>query len=170
MGQQNHWRYLVSLVVPYKQRGGKELFGKLQKGQVIKRTFQHVDWEHLELALKNKMDMYRIWWSKQNSDFCNTRVQVSCYSSDLFPYKQCLNCGRCKTAAHLMFCPDDNRTRLLVENVDELTTWMSQDNRMDPEILYWIPKYILMRGNKLLSEMVFMSPQFKALAKSQDLI
>jgi hypothetical protein len=27
-----------------------------------------------------------------------------------------------------------------------------------------------MRGNKLLSKMGFMSPQFKALAKSQDLI
>jgi hypothetical protein len=47
---------------------------------------------------------------------------------------------------------------------------MSQDNRTDPEILYWIPKYILMRGDKPLSEMGFMSPQFKALTKSQDLI
>jgi hypothetical protein len=58
----------------------------------------------------------------------------------------------------------------LVENVDELTTWMSQDNRTDPEILYWIPKYILMKGDKPLSTMGFMSPQFKALATSQDLI
>jgi hypothetical protein len=41
---------------------------------------------------------------------------------------------------------------------------------MDPEILYWIPKYILMRGNNPLSEMGFMYSQFKALAKSQDLI
>jgi hypothetical protein len=69
-----------------------------------------------------------------------------------------------------MLCPDDNRTRLLVENVDELTKWMSQENQTDPEILYWIPKYILMRGDKPLSTMGFMSPQFKALAASQDLI
>ncbi len=47
---------------------------------------------------------------------------------------------------------------------------MSQDNRADPEILYWIPKYILVRGDKPLSTMGFMSPQFKALATSQDLI
>jgi hypothetical protein len=47
---------------------------------------------------------------------------------------------------------------------------MSQDNKTDPEILYWIPKYILMRGDKPLSMMGFMSPQFKALANSQDLI
>jgi hypothetical protein len=71
-----------------------------------------------------------------------------------------------------MLCPDDDRTRLLVlvKNVDELTTWMPQDNTTDPETLYWIPKYILMRGNKPLSKMGFMSPQFKALTKSQDLI
>jgi hypothetical protein len=47
---------------------------------------------------------------------------------------------------------------------------MSQDNRMDPEILYWIPKYILIRGSKPLLEMGFMSPQFKLLAKRQGLI
>jgi hypothetical protein len=69
-----------------------------------------------------------------------------------------------------MLCPDNNCTRLLVENVDELTKWMSQENQTDPEILYWIPKYILMRGDKPLSTMGFMSPQFKALAASQDLI
>ncbi len=68
-----------------------------------------------------------------------------------------------------MLCSDDNCTRLLVENIDELTKWMSQDNKTDPEILYLIPKYILMRGDKPLTIMGFMSPQFKALANSQDL-
>ncbi len=38
--------------------------------------FDAVDWEHLDLALKNKQDMYRIWRSKQHSGFCGTRVQV----------------------------------------------------------------------------------------------
>jgi hypothetical protein len=69
-----------------------------------------------------------------------------------------------------MLCLDDNCTILLVESVNELTTWMSQDNKTDPEILYWIPNYILMRGHKPLSMIGFMSPQFKALANSQDLI
>ena len=49
-------------------------------------------------------------------------------------------------------------------------TWMSRDDQTDPEILYWIPKYILTRGNRPLSELGFMSPQFKALAASQDTI
>ena len=49
---------------------------------------------------------------------------------------------------------------------------MAKDNITDPEILYWIPKYkyILMRGDTPLSQMGFMSPQFKMLANSQDLI
>ena len=69
-----------------------------------------------------------------------------------------------------MLCPDKSRTKLLGKNVDDLTTWMSQDDQTDPEILYWIPKYILMRGDIPLLAMGFMSPQFKALAASQDLI
>jgi hypothetical protein len=39
-----------------------------------------VDWQHLELAMKTKPDMYKIWRSKQNSGFCGTRVQVGRYS------------------------------------------------------------------------------------------
>ncbi len=98
------------------------------------------------------------------------RVQVGRYSSEPLLDKQCPNCGQWETAAHLIFCSDDDCTRLLVENVEELTMWMSQDSKTDPEILYWIPKYILMRGDKPLSMMGFMFPQFKALANNQDLI
>ena len=132
--------------------------------------FNAVDWEHLDLALKNKSDVYRIWRSKQHSEFCGTRVQMGRSSGELFPDERCPNCGRRETAAHLMLCPDNSRTKLLVENVDDLTTWMSRDNQTDLEILYWIPKYILMRGDRPLSAMGFMSPQFKELAASQDLI
>jgi hypothetical protein len=166
MGRQNHWRYLVHA----SKETARKYLANRKKDKWSNKRFNTVDWEHLELALKNKAYMYRIWQSKQNLGFCSTRVQVGRYSGDLFPDERCLNCGRCKTAAHLMLCPDDNHTWLLVKNVNEFTTWMSQDNRTDPEIWCWIPKYILMRGDKPLPEMGFMSPQFKALAKSQDLI
>ena len=132
--------------------------------------FHSVDWDHLDLALKNKADMFRIWRSKQHSGFCGTRVQVGRYSGDQYPDERCPNCGRRETAAHLMLCPDDSRTKLLNDTVGDLISWMSRNDQTDPEILYWIPKYILMRDDKPLSEMGSMSPQFKALAASQDLI
>ena len=69
-----------------------------------------------------------------------------------------------------MLCPDESRTRLLAETVEDMDKWMSKDNITNPEIWYWIPKYIIMRGCKSLAEMGFMSPQFKALAISQDII
>mgnify|MGYP001050686269 CR=1 FL=1 len=69
-----------------------------------------------------------------------------------------------------MICPDEGRTKLLSENVADLTAWMSPDDQTDPEIQYWIPKYILMRGDRPLSAMGVMSIQFKVLVASQDLI
>jgi hypothetical protein len=69
-----------------------------------------------------------------------------------------------------MLCPDDGRMKLLDETVGNLISWMSRNDQTDPEILYWIPKYILMRDDKPLLEMGFMSLQFRALAASQDLI
>jgi hypothetical protein len=114
--------------------------------------------------------MYKLWRSKQHLCFCSTRVQVGWYFGKLFPDEWYPNCRRQETAAHLMLCPDDDRTRLLIDNVNELTAWLARYNKTNPEILYWIPKYILMQGNKPLSKMGFMSPQFKALVASQDLI
>jgi hypothetical protein len=141
-----------------------------KKDNWLNKRFDAVDWKHLDLAIKSKEDMYKIWRSKQHSGFCGTRVQVGRYSGEILPDKRCLNCGRRETAAHLMLCPDESRTQLLIDTVNELTKWMAKDNITDPEILYWILKYILMRGEKPLSQMGFMSPQFKALATSQDLI
>ena len=71
---------------------------------------------------------------------------------------------------HLMLCPAEDRTKLLTETVNKLTKWMAQDNRTDLESLYWIPKFILMRGDKPLSEMGAMPHQFRAVAENQDLI
>ncbi len=59
----------------------------------IAQQFEEVDWEHLDLALKNKVENYKIWQSKQTSGFCGTRSQVGRYSGDAYPDKRCLNCG-----------------------------------------------------------------------------
>jgi hypothetical protein len=66
-----------------------------------------------------------------------------------------------------MLCPNDGRTKLLIKNTDELSKWLEKDNMTDPELAYWIPKYIPMRGNKPFSEFGAMSAKMLALAKSR---
>jgi hypothetical protein len=78
------------------------------KHKLSNERFHSVDWDHLDLALKNKADVFIIWRSKQHSGFCGTRVQVGRYSGDQYPDERCPNCGRRETAAHLMLCPDDS--------------------------------------------------------------
>jgi len=56
--------------------------------------FDEIDWEHLDLALKNKPEGYKVWRSKQNSGFCGTRVQVGRYGGELQPDEKCPNCGQ----------------------------------------------------------------------------
>jgi hypothetical protein len=84
--------------------------------------------------------------------------------------ERCPNCGRWETAAHLLFCPSEDRTQLLIDNADELEKWLEKDGSTDQELAYWIPKYILMRGDKPFAEMGSLSPRMKALAQSQDKI
>jgi hypothetical protein len=57
---------------------------------------------------------------------------------------------------------------LLIDNVDELEKWLEKDGSTDQELAYWIPKYILMQGDKPFADMGAMSPRMKALAQGQD--
>jgi hypothetical protein len=72
--------------------------------------------------------------------------------------------------AHLMRYPDDDRTCLLINNVEELEKWMETDGRTDPELIYWIPKYILMQNDKKISFLGYMSQKMRTLAESKDKI
>jgi hypothetical protein len=58
----------------------------------------------------------------------------------------------------------------LVEITDNISKWVNQENLTDIELAYWIPKYILMRGDKPFVAPGAMSPRMKALAISQDKI
>jgi hypothetical protein len=141
-----------------------------KKGEWTHEQFKELDWEHLDLALKSKADNYRIWQSKQTSGFCGTRVQVGLYSGEMYPDEQCPNCGARETDARLMRCPDEDRTRLLIKNVEELEKWMETDGRTDPELIYWIPKYLLMRNDKPFYQLGYMSQELHTLVESQDKI
>jgi hypothetical protein len=104
------------------------------------------------------------------SGFCGTQVQVGLYLGEMYPDKRCPNCGARETNTHLMQCPNKDRTRLLIENVAELEKWMETDGRTDPELIYWIPKYILMQNDKQFTQLGYMSKKMCTLADSQDKI
>jgi hypothetical protein len=93
------------------------------------KRFEEVDWEHLDIALKNKADMYKIWRSKQTSGFCGTRVKVGMYLGEITLDERCPNYRRRETAAHLMLCPEEDRTRLFIDSVDKLCRWMEADKK-----------------------------------------
>jgi hypothetical protein len=141
-----------------------------KRGKWTQEQFEEVDWEHLDLALKSKADNDKIWRSKQTSGFCGAHAQVGLYSGDKFPDERCPNCGARETDAHLMRCSDENRTRLLIDTVEELEKWMEFDGKTDPELIYWIPKYLLMRNDKPFAQLGYMSEKMRSLAESQDRI
>jgi hypothetical protein len=120
--------------------------------------------------MSSKSDMYKIWRSKQHIGFCGTRVQVGKYSGLECPDEKCFNCGRRETAAHILICPHEDRTRLLADTTDDLSKWLNQDYLTDLKLAYWIPKYILMWGDKPFASLGTMSPKMRALAVSQDKI
>ena len=62
------------------------------------------------------------------------------------------------------------RARIMHVPTDDLSEWLNQDYLTHLELAYWIPKYILMRGDKPFASLGTMSPKMRALAISQDKI
>ena len=53
--------------------------------------------------------------------------------------------------------------------VTTLSAWL-HNNYAHPELAYWIPKYILLRGTRQLSDFPYLSAEMRRVAVSQDLI
>jgi hypothetical protein len=70
----------------------------------------------------------------------------------------------------MMICPDSDWMWLLIENMEELSSWLEKDNITDPELAYWIPKCILVQGDKSFAKLGSMSARMLSLSHSQDTI
>jgi hypothetical protein len=93
-----------------RKEAARKYWGNKKKNPWPNERVDKVDWETLDLVLKNKLDMYKILRSKQNYGFCGTRVQVGLYSGTTLPDKRCPNCCRRETADHLLLCSNEDRT------------------------------------------------------------
>ncbi len=89
---------------------------------------------------------------------------------DIFP-----NWGQAwETSTHLNRCPNNGCTLLFKESVTNLSTWIHQHNCTDPELSYWIEKYLLFRGTRTITSLVdeggFCSKDLCLAAAGQDLL
>ena len=131
--------------------------------------FDEVDWQSLDVALSSKTTGFRIWLAKQHSNFCATRVQLHRYKEA--DDDKCLSClSASENADHLCRCPNEERTQLLRDSTAELELWMSHNNNTHHELCYWIPHYILCRGQVNFCNLGPMSPEMYNIAQSQDCI
>ena len=97
---------------PVRFHASKELARKLltDTRKWPQERFEEVDWEHLDLAMTSKSDMYKMWRSKQHTGFFGTRVQVRKYSGQEYPDEKCPTCGCREMAEHILPCPNKDRT------------------------------------------------------------
>jgi hypothetical protein len=131
------------------------LVGGVNKGGVgwSRRRFEQVSWSTLELVLHSKPDMYQLWLYKQCIGICATRQNLA-RIQDILDNK-CPNCGQAQeTSTHLNRCPNNGHILLLEESITNLSTWMHQGSCTDPELSYWIEKYLLFHGTRSFTSLV----------------
>jgi hypothetical protein len=82
------------------------------------------------------------------------------------------NCGSPhKDNKHLNHCTDPGWRRLFCEDVQQLKQWLYHNNQTDPELVFWIPYYLLLQGQTPMADLrPNMSPGMREAASSQDTI
>jgi hypothetical protein len=104
--------------------------------------FNQVAWSTLDAVLWTKPDMFQVWLSKQLIRICATWKNMS-RIQDLLDNK-CPNCLQPQeTSQHLNRCLDQGRTLLFKDSISNLMMWMHEHNWTDPELAFWIKKYLL---------------------------
>ena len=131
--------------------------------------FEDTGWDWLHRVLSSKPIMFRLWLSKQHSNFCATGRQM--VRSNMSDDDRCPSCWKRKERAdHLCKCPSKSRTDLFLENVSDLEQWLTNNDNTDPELSYWLLKYIRGRGSLHFSELGALSDALNMAAVSQDTI
>ena len=74
-----------------------------------------------------------------------------------------------ETATHLNLCPSEGQIQLLNDMVTDLRKWLYKHHD-HPEVVYWIPNYIQLRGTQKLGDFPHLSLEIKEVAVQQDLI
>jgi hypothetical protein len=72
--------------------------------------------------------------------------------------------------AHLCMCPNKDRVKLLTEGVDKLKECMEKQDKIDPEISYWLLLYIKFQGTRRFQDLGRMTPNMTALTLLKDAI
>ena len=67
-------------------------------------------------------------------------------------------------------CMNPDRTRLINEMNDDLEVWLRKGNKTDPELAYWITRYIQARGTIKFKDLGRMSAEVQQLAEQQNVI
>ncbi len=115
-------------------------------------TFDLVDWKAIGEALKGKPEMLGLWLAKQTIGVCATRKNLARIQDILDDH--CPNCGSPREDnKHLNRCPDEGRRRKFRGDVKDLQKWLSKNNQTDPELAFWIPYYLLLRGQTPMAEL-----------------
>jgi hypothetical protein len=107
--------------------------------------FNQVAWSTLDAVLWTKPDMFQERLSKQSIRICATWKNMS-RIQDLLDDK-CPNCLQPQeTSQHLNRYPDQGHTLLFKNSISNLGMWMHKHDRTDPELAFWIKKYLLFKA------------------------
>ena len=146
----------------------RQYFSTKKKSPIPTEIFDLIDFRAIQLALRDKPQMYHVWYAKQTSGWCATGSKLAQWDPEAD--SRCPNCfGLNEDAGHLMHCPSVHRTALFNKTITELKEWMDE-NGTHPALTKIVTLYLRERGRRKLSALLNIPAEFAQLCREQDQI
>jgi len=131
-------------------------------------VFDLIDFPAIELALKGKPQMYKVWYAKQVTGWCATGAKLAQWDANAD--SRCPNCNMLhEDAAHLLRCRDAGRVELFKQSIQALGEWM-KTHGTQPTVARLVILYLKGRGVRKLASATNLPEQFVSLCVEQDQI
>ena len=130
-------------------------------------AFDEVDWQSVEVMMKNEPQQFNLWISKHVSGFCGTNKMLYKRKQSSSPY-----CPVCKhpnieeSTRHQALCRDTYRQQIWIDSVSHLDKWLAKVDT-HPTLHYCITEYMLRKGTRSMRN-ILRGAELLPLALSQD--
>ena len=142
---------------------------KMKKGMDIE-TFDIVAWDNIEIALKEKSKMFKMWHAKQESCLYVVRYWTSKWRMD--GDSRCPSYRRLNGSEdHLNQCQHESRTTALVDQIALIKQWM-EGTYTYPDLHKLLMVYLRRRNKnkKRFQDLARLPENMSSIAEEQDRI
>ena len=131
-------------------------------------NFDTIAWDNTEAALEGTSKMFKMWYAKQGSGFCEVGYWTSNWEGN--ENSRCPSCKKLnKRVDHLNQCTNKARTAVFMDQINLIEEWM-ESTYTYPNLQTWLILYLKKRNKTRFQDLEGIPNSMRSIAEEKDRI